>query len=124
EKTQVLQAVLDSTADGVVVADHNGEFLLYNRAAREMAGVGVIDAPTEQWSASFGLFHEDRTTAFREEDLPLHLAVQGKSTHRVPMWGRDSELSHRRMISVSGRPGSTPGGESSGGVVVFRDVSQ
>jgi len=64
EQTEMLRAVIDSTADGVVVADEAGRFALTNRAAREIAGVGIVDSDPTAWDKNFGLFRSDRVTPF------------------------------------------------------------
>lgn len=39
-QTRILQSVLDSMADGVIVADQDGKFLLWNPAAKSLIGIG------------------------------------------------------------------------------------
>jgi PAS domain S-box-containing protein len=123
EQTQMLRAVIDSTADGVVVADEAGRFVLSNRASREIAGVGILDSDPAAWDKNFGLFRPDRVTPFRLEELPLSLAIAGTSTNDVRMFVKNPAVPEGRMITVSGRPWRTPSGDRSGGVVVFRDIT-
>src|SRR6267142_2325947 len=47
---ELLQLILESIADGVVVADSNGKFLLFNAAAERVLGVGPTDTTPDQWS--------------------------------------------------------------------------
>ncbi|MGH7725128.1 MAG: PAS domain-containing protein [Candidatus Eiseniibacteriota bacterium] len=121
---EVFRAVIDSTADGVVVSDEAGEFLFYNRAARELAGVGLIESDPSTWSEKYGLFYSDWTTRFRNEELPLVRAIKGETTDAVRLYLKNEHVPDGRVFTASGRPWRTPGGERSGGVVVFRDVSQ
>ncbi len=124
ELAEVFRAVIDSTADGVIVSDEQGEFLFYNRAARQLAGVGMIEGGPDTWSENYGTFHPDRVTRFRTDELPLVRAMQGETSDGVRMYLKNPHAPEGRMLSISGRPWRTPGGERRGGVVVFRDVSQ
>ncbi len=123
EKHEVLRAVLDSSAAGVVIADRDGMFRLFNQAAREIAGVGVIESAPERWNQDFGIFHEDKVTLFRPDEVPLARAMRGESCDDVLMYIKNTSVDQPRMLSVSGRPWKTSDGEKSGGVVVFRDVT-
>src|SRR5229473_6124946 len=40
---EILESILESMADGVVVADENGKFLLFNGSAEQMLGLGATD---------------------------------------------------------------------------------
>src|SRR5258708_22863308 len=53
---ELLQLILGSIADGVVVADANGKFLLFNAAAEQIVGIGATDAPPDQWSDRYGSY--------------------------------------------------------------------
>src|SRR5262249_52536692 len=54
EQTHILQGVLDSIGEGVVVADERGRLLMFNPAAEEILGRGLSDAAPEQWSDRYG----------------------------------------------------------------------
>jgi two-component system cell cycle sensor histidine kinase/response regulator CckA len=123
DQQRMLQAVLESTADGVVVADRDGQFVLFNRAARELAGVGILQGDPSRWSETYGLFQPDRVTPLRLEELPLYRAIQGESTDDVRIFLKNPAIPGGRFLLLSGRPWTTPGGERRGGVVVFRDIT-
>ena len=124
DQHRMLEAVLESTADGVVVADLGGEFLLFNRAARELAGVGVVRGDPESWNQDYGIFHPDRVTLMRMEELPLYRAIQGEATDKVRMFLKNPAIGGGRFLEVSGRPWTTQEGDRRGGVVVFTDVTE
>ncbi|MEO6462746.1 MAG: PAS domain-containing protein, partial [Candidatus Eisenbacteria bacterium] len=122
DQQRMLEAVLESTADGVVVADMTGEFKLFNRAARELAGVGVVRDDPAKWNENYGIFHPDRVTMMKLEELPLYKAIQGESTDKVRMFLKNPAITGR-FLEISGRPWTAPGGERLGGVVVFTDIT-
>ena len=48
EQTQILKSVLDCMGDGVVVADSNARFLVFNPAATRMLGHGRPTMPAHR----------------------------------------------------------------------------
>src|SRR5229473_3575645 len=56
---ELLQLILESIADGVVVADSNGKFLLFNAAAEQILGIGATEATTDKWSDQYGGYLPD-----------------------------------------------------------------
>ena len=123
EKSRLLEAVLESSSAGIVVADATGDFLLFNRAAREIAGVGVVKSSYQDWSTDYGMFHPDRITPFKAEEVPLYRAMQGESTDGVLMFLRNPVIPGGRFLRISGRPWVLAEGERRGGVVVWSDVT-
>ena len=71
QQTRILHSILDSMADGVVVADLDGRFMLFNPAAERVLGIGLTEAPAEQWAERYGCFRSDGVTRYLTEDLPL-----------------------------------------------------
>jgi PAS domain S-box-containing protein len=124
EQKQVLQSVLDSMADGVVVADEKGKFVLFNPAAKRTLGVGPIDMPAEAWAERYGVYRPDKATLYPAEQLPLAQAIRGEIVDAVEMWVRIPAIPEGVWISVNARPLRVADGVVRGGVVVFRDVSQ
>ena len=45
DQTRLLESIVNSVAEGVVVADENGKFLLFNPAGERMLGVGAHELP-------------------------------------------------------------------------------
>ena len=71
----ILRMVLDSTAEGIVVADAQGKFLIFNPAAQQMVGIGPTDARPEEWSARYGCYELDGVTPMPMDRLPLTRAI-------------------------------------------------
>ena len=78
QQTQILQSVLNSMGDGVVVADQNGKFLLFNPAAEKIMGVGLTDTNPNQWSQQYGMYLADGVTPYPDADVPLARAIRGE----------------------------------------------
>ena len=58
----MLQSVLTSMSEGLVVADKNGQFVLWNPAAERIVGLGPENLTPEQWSERYGLYLPDMVT--------------------------------------------------------------
>src|SRR5260370_11234345 len=61
---ELLQLILGSIADGVVEADSNGKFLLFNAAAEKVLAVGATDAAPDPWSDRYGTYLPDTLTQY------------------------------------------------------------
>jgi PAS domain S-box-containing protein len=123
QQTRILHSILDSMADGVAVADREGKLMLFNRTAERVIGIGLTDAPVEQWSQRYGCYRPDGATPFPSEELPLARAIRGEEMDGVEVLIRNANLPEGALISVSGRPFKDDDGMFRGGSVVFRDVT-
>jgi two-component system sensor histidine kinase/response regulator len=124
KQTRILQSILDSMSDGVVVADEAGKFLIFNPAAEKMLGVGLTDAPPQDWTNRYHLYLPDQQTPYPPSQLPLARAIRGESTDGVEIFVRNSPEHEGTWINVSARPMKNEAGISRGGVVVFHDVTE
>lgn len=123
KQTGILTSILNSIADGVVVADQKGHFLVWNPAADRIIGLGPVDKPGESWTEAYGLFQTDRTTPYAPDELPLRRAIRGESVADVELFVRNKARPEGAFLSVNGTPLVDAEGQIQGGVVVFRDVT-
>lgn len=122
-KENILRAVLDSMADGVLVLGATGKPFLWNPAAEKILGARVPEAPVGSWGSHFGFYLADRKTPYPESRLPLERVRLGESV-------KDQEIVMRRSgreawLSVSARPLVVLSGKEAfeGGVFLFRDIT-
>ncbi|MCB8983398.1 MAG: PAS domain S-box protein [Ardenticatenaceae bacterium] len=126
QQTKILQSILDSMGDGVIVVDGAGKVLLFNPAAAEML---KLDAPNtadtsgswKDWSVRYGLYRPDMVTLYPVDETPLIKALHGAAVDNAEMFIRHSEQQDGFFVSVTGRPLDLEGG---GGVVVLHDISE
>ena len=123
EQGNLMESIFNSISDGVVVADENGAFTIFNPSAEKIVGLGAVDAGPDEWSDNYGLFFPDRVTPFPSDELPLTLALKGEASDEVEMFVRNPKVPDGVFISASGRPLHDDAGTDKGGVVVFRDVT-
>ena len=122
-KTNTMETVFDTISDGVLVADTDGSFTLFNASAERMVGMGAQDIAPGEWVDTYGLFLRDQATPFPIDELPLARAIRGKHSDNVEMFMRNPNNPDGTYLSSSGRPLRDENEEVVGGVVVFRDVS-
>jgi len=122
DQTRLLEPIVNSIAEGVVVADENGKFLLFNPAAERLLGVPVTDSPVAEWSRTYGVFLPDGQAEFPPDQLPLARAIRGEPTDDVEMVVRNPKQPEGIVLSVTGRPLHSDDG-GCGGVVVLHDVT-
>lgn len=123
-QTGILKSVLNSIADGVVVADEAGRFVVWNPAADRIIGLGPMDKPTADWPETYGLYELDGATPFPPDQVPLTRAIKGETVAGIEMVVRNKSQSQGVILSINGTPLLDPDGQVKGGVVVFRDVTR
>jgi PAS domain S-box-containing protein len=122
-QTLMLQSVLDSMAEGLVAADEQGKFLIWNRAAERIVGYGPADLPPREWSEHYGNYLPDGVTPFPTEQLPLVRAMHGEVS-TAEIFVRNPEVAGGTWIEARGGPLKNKDGVVRGGVVAFRDITQ
>ena len=120
----LMQAVLMSMTDGVVVADQRGRLTLFNPAAEKIVGAGMMDVRPDEWTGRYGLFHSDCKTRVPIDKLPLERAVAGERTVGMELYIRNEKRPEGVYILVNGEPLARDVGGSMGGVVAFRDITE
>ena len=127
-QTRTMEIVFDGISDGVVAADGEGRFTLFNPAAERMVGKGMTNTGTEQWAEEYGIFFVDGETRVPTDELPLVRAIRGESMDDMALFIRNESVPEGVYISVNGRPlrGAPQEGRSEerGGVITFRDVTE
>ena len=123
-QNRTMEAIFNSISDGVVVADETGRFLMFNPSAERIVGVGATDTRPDQWSERYGVFYTDTVTPVPTGELPLTRAINGDSCDEVELFVCNERVPQGAYISVSGRPMRDAEGNSKGGVIVFRDVTE
>jgi PAS domain S-box-containing protein len=117
----LLNLVLDSIAEAVIIADASGKIVRFNPAAR--ASIPDLDTDHESRPASLGLYDVDQHTLFTRGETPLARAARGEKRDGVVMYVCPPGAESGRWHEVSGRPLIDPSGVRRGGVVVARDIT-
>ena len=123
-QTRLMETIFKGISDGVVAADENGNFTIFNPSAERIVGIGMTNTGPDQWSEQYGVFFPDRVTTVPTDELPLTRAIRGEASDDMEMFIRNPKIPQGVHISVSGRPLRDDSGMTKGGVIVFRDVTK
>ncbi len=121
-QTLMLQSMLDNMEEGLVAADDQGRFLLWNSAAERILGNKTPNLPTHEWSKVYGLYLPDGVTHYPAESLPLVKALHGE-VGKAEIQVLRSGCPEPRWIEVSARPLRDARAQICGGIATFRDIT-
>jgi hypothetical protein len=122
-QTFMLQSVLDSMVEGLVAADKQGKFILWNPAAEAMLGIDAAGVPGAEWNTRCGAYLPDGTTPISPGDTPLERAIRGERCS-AEIFLRSPQLGREFWIEANASPLRDHLGMLHGGVVAFRDVTR
>ena len=120
----LLQTILDSIGEGVVVADRDGKFLIFNPEAEQLLGRSATDDGPQKWPEKYGFHLSDQVTPFAAEDFPLTRAMRGESVSDVETFVKNADLETGRWLALSGRPLKGDEASVQGGVVILTDITE
>jgi phosphoserine phosphatase RsbU/P len=120
----ILGAICQSLAEGIVVCDRAGRFVLVNRAAEEMLGKLDAGVDPREWSQVFGCYLPDGQTLYPPGQLPLMRAMRGEPVQEAEVFIRNAKFPQGKVISVNGVPLLDDAETLVGGIVTFRDITE
>jgi PAS domain S-box-containing protein len=123
KETLMLTLVLDSVGEGLIAADPEGHFLIWNDSAKKMLGRGPVELPPEQWSSHYACYEADGVRLVETDRLPLMRALKGESLE-VEFMVRPPGNEPGVFLEFTVRPMKDAHGKVCGGVVAFRDTTE
>jgi PAS domain S-box-containing protein len=122
-QTRMFKLVLDSMGEGLIAADRDGHFLIWNDSAKKLMGRDASDLPTDQWTPHYQVFLSDGITPCPPDRLPLVRALRGESV-QVEMMVQQPGCAEGVFLEVSARPLKDDHDNLGGGVAVLRDITE
>ena len=123
-QTTILQSVLNSMGDGVVVADEEERIILFNPAAEEILRTPLTDTTLAEWTKRYGHYLPDTTTPYRPNELPLSRAIHGEAVDSAEIFVRHETTPEGGIwLSVNARPLKDKKSGLHSAVAVFRDIT-
>ena len=123
-ENETLQAILNSIAEGVLVADINGKFLFLNPVAGKILGIGFKNIAPAKWTSVYGCYFPDKITPYPSEQLPLARAIRGDEVKDEIIFIKNPQRPKGVYIIVSACPLEETDGSVCGGTVIFRDITE
>jgi len=121
---RLMNNILESLNDGVIVANRHGRILFANQAAAGVSGTARSDLPPSAWSEQHGFFLPGTNQPFPPDELPLARAIRGEAIDDVELQVRNPQVPDGIRVRVRGGPMLDERGLVRGGVVVFRDITK
>jgi PAS domain S-box-containing protein len=119
----LLDLIINSMSEGVIAADVNGRFLLFNAAARKIFPEAETGATLETWRAGHLLLELDGTELQVPQDRPLSRAIRGESVSNWELLLRTPGAGDR-VLRLNTRPLRDAKLVLVGGLVVFTDITE
>jgi len=120
DRARLLEAILESMKEGLVVVEDGGRILVANSATQELLG---LDEPHDRLrpAASYGLFHEDGTAV---TDGPGRRALEGEEIPPADFHLRVDTVPQGRVLEIGARPLAQQGPDDRAlAMINIRDVT-
>ena len=122
KQSQTLKLVLESMSEGLIAADCEGHFLIWNDSASKLMGREASELPSDDWTSHYRVFLPDGVTPHPPDRLPLVRALRGESVQMELMVEQPER--HGVFLEVTARPLKDAQGTVCGGVAVLRDITE
>ena len=136
----ILQAILDSLIDGLLVVDKSGKILLYNTAAQEILNL-VTTAGSQEGTQSAGMaplkknqklvqeftwpyYHADMVTPYSLGESPLERAIRGEAVEGAELYFRIPNTDKEYWLMITAAPLKAEDGTLQGGVGLIRNITR
>lgn len=119
----MLLSILNKLTSGVIVADSDGNFVLWNDMANSLIKVPIRVTPVEEWTGFYGVFKMDSETRYTNEELPLLRACAGDTVVKECLFVRNEMKPLGIYLSVNAYP-VVEDGDTVGGIAIFDDISK
>lgn len=120
----LLDTILNSMSEALVVTDEKGQFTHYNAAAQRIIGTRIKEVATETSVEELGFFDVSSGELFSKNRLPFQRALNGEVIDDLEVFVQNETHPQGVYISMSSRPLNDIDGGISGALVVFKDVSR
>jgi PAS domain S-box-containing protein len=125
DKSVLLDTIIASMSEAVVVIDRTGLFTHYNAAAQKIIGTKIKAVFTEWSFDELGFFDPVTGKPYdRHEQLPFYQALNGVYVDELEIYVKNPSHPDGVYISLSSRSISATDGSIAGALIVFRDVTK
>jgi two-component system, cell cycle response regulator len=122
ERVRVLEGILDSAGEGIVVLDENARFTVFNPAARRIVGEAPAIGALALEGQSYSLLDPQTRQTIPKDELPLARALGGEASDNVELLVSTKD-NLETLIRVTGRPLRDTNGAPRGALITFNDIT-
>ncbi|MBO9668624.1 MAG: PAS domain S-box protein, partial [Bdellovibrio sp.] len=122
-RSMLLDTILGSMSEGMIVIDPEGRFTQYNAAAQRIVGTKIKEVATEISADELG-FYDGQGQLYTPKDLPMNRALYGVEVDDLEIYVRNETHPDGIFISLSSRAIKDIDGGIGSALVVFRDITR
>lgn len=123
DERTLLQSILNSIGDCVMVSDNHGRWLQFNPAAKRLCGLRPDEVPRPDLFKLLTPIGLNAPASIAPEQLPQQRALRGEAVEPGQQFALQVPGRDRSIITCTARPLQSPSGEVLGGVVVAHDIT-
>jgi signal transduction histidine kinase/DNA-binding response OmpR family regulator/methyl-accepting chemotaxis protein len=124
KQTRILQSILDTMSDGVIVADDSGTVILSNPAAADLLHLEQSDTLTGQWTERHGFYLPDTVTPYPNDQFPLMQAIRGTAVEAAQVFVVEPIKAPGGIwLSVDAMPLTDEDGVLHNGVAILHNIT-
>lgn len=123
-KTRILELILNSMSEGVIVCDDGGELMLVNRSAEQMLRLDAPLTSLSQIRAAHTADRDEESAARLWHQHPLTRALSGEKVADQALHLYDRKRDLALTLNHASVPLVDDGGKIIGAVDVFRDITE
>lgn len=120
----LLDTILNSMSEALIVIDKDGYFTHYNAAAQRIIGTKIKEVAVDSSVAELGFFEVKSGDLFSRRRLPFHRSLHGDKVDDLEIFVQNAVHPEGVYISLSSRPLNDIDGDIFGAMVVFKDISR
>lgn len=124
DKAHLLDTVINSLHEGLVITNSQGEFTHFNSAAQKIIGEHMKAIAVEKHVDDLGFYRVDNQELFSLNDLPMRRALEGERVEDIEIFIKNGSQPQGIYALLSSQSFSKMGGGVAGTVTVFKNISQ
>lgn len=124
KQKSILESILDSMGEGVIVTDEKGIIYLINQEAQRITGISVLTSSLVAWANEQAFFAPDTDEQILAADNLLIAAVEDAKAQQMEMLLKKSLKDQNTYIRFISRPFHSTAGKLNGVVVVISDITE
>jgi PAS domain S-box-containing protein len=123
QRTHMLELILQTIGDGVIVTDTDLNVKVYNEAATSLYGKGAVQMGPEGWASHYQIYSPDGERRLELDEFVMTRVARGEHVEQEEILVRSGEGESEHILSCTGAP-LLEGDKVIGGVVTFRNVTE
>lgn len=120
----LLDTILNSMSEALIVIDKSGKFTHYNAAAQRIIGTKIKEINSEKSARELGFFNILTGESYSLKQLPFQGALRGEQIDELEVFVQNETHPEGVYVSLSSRSLNDINGGISGALVVFKDISR